>query len=134
MTKSAPSSGASLETTAAPEPYSGGVSEVAIRAALELRRRRVEGGLRYFVPQAQQVPVLEARCKGKFVLGGNRSGKTVIGAVDAVRIALGQVPGRVAARLIWCVSQELPGQAATRGEPDRPHTQLEELRKWIPKD
>lgn len=91
-------------------------------------RRRVAGGIRYFEPQQQQQAVLDAKLKGSLVLGGNRSGKSVVGAVRAVRIGIGEEPRKRKPRTIWCCSQELPG-----GD-DKPHTQLEELRRWMPQD
>lgn len=58
----------------------------------------------------------------------HNSGKTSVGAVRAVRIGIGVEKRKRKPHTIWCVSQELPG-----GE-DKPHTQLEELRRWMPHD
>lgn len=102
----------------------------ADRALTELERRRREGGIKYFEPQEQQIPVLECCSRGKLVLGGNRGGKTVTGAVDVVYHLLGKHPYKaVPAAPVkwWACSQDLPGVS------DLPHKQLEELRAKIPK-
>jgi len=69
------------------------------------------------------------------VLGGNRGGKTVVGAAETVYRLLGEHPYKPKDyRLprppikVWACSQDLPGSS------DLPHKQLEELRKWVPKE
>jgi phage terminase large subunit-like protein len=65
------------------------------------------------------------------VIGGNRSGKTVCGAAETVWRLLGIHPLKSTHRppiKVWACSQDLPGCS------DQPHKQLEELRRWIPRD
>lgn len=101
-----------------------------------LRFRARKNPLEFFRPaSAEQETALRGGAKGLLVLGGNRSGKSQIGAVRAVAKGLGRtvagVPFRKARR-IWCVSQTLPGHGAKDGEPEKPHTQLEAIQRWMP--
>jgi phage terminase large subunit-like protein len=107
--------------------------------AYSLNLRRERDPLRFFEPASEeQQEALHIQSKGAFILGGNRSGKSQIGAVRTILKATGrelpQFPGLKfkRARLIWCVSQDLPGQAAKAGEPEEPHTQLEAIKNWMP--
>lgn len=69
-----------------------------LKAALELRRRRNEERLRYFVPtqppQNDQYGFLYSHAKIRAVFGGNRSGKTEIGVADSCMFMLGRHPVR----------------------------------------
>lgn len=101
------------------------------RAKRESERRKAEGGIRYFAAQPQQVPVLRCAERGCLVLGGNRGGKTVVGAAETVYRLLGRHPYKTVHRApikVWACSQDIPGVS------DQPHKQLEELRRWLPKD
>src|SRR5437764_10329658 len=97
---------------------------------MEQKQTRLStGGIRHFKAQEQQVPVLRCRKRGCLVLGGNRGGKTVTGAVETVYRLLGDHPEKPVHRppiKVWAVSQDLPGVT------DQPHKQLEELRRWLP--
>lgn len=97
-----------------------------------LHVRSLADPLSFFRPASpEQEQALRCLARGLLALGGNRSGKTQIGAVRCVARALGRpvldVPFRKARR-IWCVSQELPSQR------DKPHTQLEAIQRWMPVD
>lgn len=95
----------------------------------EWNRRLNEGGIRYFEAQAQQKPVLRCQARGCLVLGGNRAGKTVTGAAEAVFRLLSDHPYKKVHEppiKMWACSQDLPGVS------DQPHKQLEELRRWLP--
>lgn len=101
------------------------------RAVLEDRRRDKEWGVRRFTAQEQQEPVLRCGRRGCLVLGGNRGGKTVVGAAETAYRLLGTHPFKSTHKppiKVWACSQDLPGSS------DTPHKQLEELRRWIPKD
>jgi len=104
----------------------------------EIQQRAVEDPLAWWSPanRAQQRAVL-CRKPGVIIRGGNRSGKTVAGAVRCCMIAAHREPGRFRrARLIWCLSQELPdasGQVSKPGEPTRPHVQLEAIKRFMPR-
>lgn len=99
--------------------------------SLKLRIER--DPLQWFRPSStEQQNALRSRSKGTLIVGGNRSGKTCVGAVRAVARAIerevcGYSPKR--ARRIWCISQELPDMSR---DTDKPHTQLEEIRRWLP--
>lgn len=104
-------------------------------ARREYERRRTEGGIRYFEAQEQQRPVLAGTKRGCLVLGGNRGGKTVVGAAETAFRLLGFHPYKPDGFgvpkppiKVWACSQDLPGTS------DLPHKQLEELRRWIPKE
>lgn len=109
-----------------------------IQKARELRRRRREGGVRYFQPQPQQLPVLTCKERGCLVLGGNRAGKTVVGGAETAFRLLGDHPYKLVHRApikAWICSQDLPGRVKAKAEGEQEtHKQLEELRRWIPKD
>jgi phage terminase large subunit-like protein len=98
--------------------------------SLKLRSER--DPLRFFRPASpEQAEALTINAKGALIIGGNRSGKSQIGAVRAVAKGTGrEVEGQQfkKAKRIWCVSQELPSQQ------DKPHTQLEAIRRWMPVD
>lgn len=103
--------------------------------SLKLRIER--DPLQWFKPSSEeQLNVLRNHTKGTLALGGNRSGKTTIGGVRAVAKATGRTvcnwtPRK--ARRIWCVSQELPGASDRKsGDQERPHTQLSEIKRWMP--
>jgi hypothetical protein len=103
----------------------------ALQDAEELQRRHRDGGIRYFEPASEtQSELLACRLKGRIAIGGNRSGKTVAGAVKTCRLFCGEDPHahRPSVRRGWCISQELPGSS------DRPHVQLEAVRRWMPAD
>jgi hypothetical protein len=107
------------------------LSKVPTAVLLEsLKLRSERDPLAFFRPASEeQSEALRCGARGMLVLGGNRSGKTQIGAVRAVakgtgREVLGQ-PFRKARR-IWCISQELPSQR------DKPHTQVEAIQRWMP--
>lgn len=107
------------------------MSNVAARAAAELRRRREEGGVRYFNPANEQQAEALSDEDNVLLLGGNRSGKTVCGAVETTCRLLGEHPYKDVPKgpvKTWACSQVLPGSG------DKPHVQLEELKRWIPKD
>ena len=108
------------------------LSPKAVAAYQEYTRRRREGGVRYFQPaNDRQEAVLRCQRKGCLVLGGNRSGKTVIGAVETTLRLLGKHPYKQTHKgpiKVWACSQMLPGSS------DKPHVQLEELKRWIPRD
>lgn len=97
-----------------------------------LKVRSERDPLRFFRPASEeQEQALRCEARGMLTLGGNRSGKTQIGAVRAVargtgREVLGQRFRK--ARRIWCISQELPSQK------DKPHTQVEAIQRWMPVD
>lgn len=107
--------------------------------SLDIRRER--DPLRFFEPASlEQAEALQVQTKGCLTIGGNRSGKSQIGAIRTVLKATGRTLAAYPdlkfrrARYIWCVSQDLPGQAAKAGVPEEPHTQLEALRRWMPRD
>jgi phage terminase large subunit-like protein len=103
-----------------------------VRAREALKRRRAEGGIRYFRPSSEeQERALRFTKRGALVIGGNRSGKTEVGAAETVYRLLGNHPFKPTHRppiRVWACSQDLPGVK------DQPHTQLEKLRKWLPRD
>ena len=89
------------------------------------------GNIVTFQAQEQQLPVLQCRKRGCLVLGGNRGGKTVTGAAEAAYRLLGDHPAKEVHRppiKVWAASQDMPGTS------DQPHKQLDELRRWIPKE
>lgn len=106
------------------------VPTAAILKSLKLRSER--DPLRFFRPASpEQEEALALNAKGALIIGGNRSGKSMVGGVRAAMKGTGrEVWGQKfkKARRIWCVSQELPSQQ------DKPHTQLEALRRWMPTD
>lgn len=108
------------------------------RAALELQRRKRDGGIRYFEPQDQQLPVLKCEERGCLVLGGNRAGKTVVGGAETAYRLTGQHPFKPVHKppiKAWVCSQDLPGRVKAKGDEEQEtHKQLEELRRWVPKD
>lgn len=112
------------------------VPTTTILQSLSLRAK--QDPLRFFRPNSPEQDLAFRKAgKGLLVIGGNRSGKTQIGAVRCVCKAIGKTLHGVAfkrAKLIWCVSQELPGQNAKDGDPAKPHTQLEAIQRWIPQD
>jgi phage terminase large subunit-like protein len=88
--------------------------------------------VRYFEPAtARQAAALRCRAQGLLIVGGNRSGKTVLGAAETVYRHLGEHPHKPTHAppiRSWCISQQLPGGT------DKPHVQLEEVRRWAPQD
>jgi phage terminase large subunit-like protein len=115
------------------------VSSADLARSITLRQQR--DPLRFFEPASpEQEEALRASGKGLLCLGGNRSGKSMVGAVRCVLKATGRTLSAYPdlkfkrARYIWCVSQDLPGQAARDGVPEEPHTQLEALKRWVPQD
>lgn len=107
-------------------------------AKRETLRRRTDGGIRYFEPQEQQRPVLQCRRRGNLVLGGNRGGKTVVGAAETAFRLLGEHPHKPVHRApikAWICSQDLPGKVKPKADGEQEtHKQLEQLRRWIPRD
>lgn len=104
--------------------------EARARARWLADQKRADEGIRYFEAQEQQIPALQCRKRGCFIPGGNRGGKTVVGAAETVYRLLGRHPYKSVPRApikVWACSQDLPGTT------DQPHKQLEELRRWIPK-
>jgi hypothetical protein len=102
-------------------------------------RRRIEGGVRYFKPYNEdQEKVLHFTKFGILVKGGNRGGKTVIGAVETTYRALGEHPYKKVHQApvkIWVCSQDLPGRTRAKKDGEQEvHKQLEQLRKWIPQE
>lgn len=97
------------------------------KARADLERRRAEGGVRYWRPANDNQREALDHLDNLLLIGGNRSGKTTTGAAKTVRRLLG-LDGKPAARRVWCISQELPGSE------DKPHTQLDTVKAWVPKD
>ena len=61
----------------------------------ELNMRKDGGALQEYMPHAKQVEFHNCTKKNRWVFGGNRSGKTECGAVEAVRLALSGCDGWV---------------------------------------
>jgi hypothetical protein len=55
--------------------------------------RRAQEALRLFVPREPQRAFLESKARERLVRGGNRGGKTLVGAVMCARCVTGQQPG-----------------------------------------
>lgn len=115
------------------------IPTATLARSLDIRRER--DPLRFFEPASpEQAEALQVTTKGCLTIGGNRSGKSQIGAIRTVLKATGRTLAAYPAlkfkraRYIWCVSQDLPGQAAKAGVPEEPHTQLEALRRWMPRE
>lgn len=58
----------------------------------ELQRRHREDKLKYYVPHTKQVLFHKCEKRNRWALGGNRTGKTEVGAVEAVWFARGTHP------------------------------------------
>ncbi len=58
----------------------------------ELTRRRTEDKLKYYVPHPKQTQFHKCDKRNRWALGGNRTGKTEVGAVEAVWFARGTHP------------------------------------------
>lgn len=83
--------------------------EAVVQAGLlfdELNRRRVEEKLKGYKPHAKQLQFHQCLKRNRWVLGGNRTGKTEVGAVEAVWMARGTHPYRKVKRPTdgWVVS------------------------------
>jgi phage terminase large subunit-like protein len=107
------------------------VQDASTSAILQSLRIRAERDpLRYLRPCSdEQEAFLRSPTRGNFACGGNRSGKSQGGAIRTCARATGATllgTKHKRARRIWCISQELPG-----GE-DKPHTQVEAIRRWMP--
>lgn len=60
---------------------------------LEEKRRRIrENGIKYYTPLEYQIPFHQSKKRIRLALGGNRSGKSVSGACEAVWYATGTHP------------------------------------------
>lgn len=60
----------------------------------EMKRRRDEERYRYYTPHRGQLPFHTSLKRNRWGLGGNRSGKTVAGAMETVWFATGEHPHR----------------------------------------
>jgi len=108
-------------------------------ARIEAERRILEAGVRRFQPiTREQQRFLECDSMGRVVLGGNRSGKTYLGAVETVYRLLGEHPHLKVHRApvkVWACSQDLPRAVRAKGQGDvEVHRQLETLKQMIPVD
>ena len=64
-----------------------------LAVAIEEKRRRIrENGIEYYTPQIYQEPFHKSNKRTRLALGGNRSGKSVSGACEAVWYATGTHP------------------------------------------
>ena len=69
------------------------IDKLLLARAIEEKRRRLrENGIKYYDPQPQQLPFHKSCKRIRAVFGGNRSGKTVGGATEAVWYATGTHP------------------------------------------
>lgn len=68
------------------------IMEATVSLLEEKKRRIRENGILYYVPQEQQMPFHMSSKRIRAVFGGNRSGKTVAGATEAVWYATGTHP------------------------------------------
>jgi len=92
----------------------------------EIARRKKEEALRYYVPHKKQLDFHMSNKRNRWSLGGNRTGKTVCGAVEAVYMATGTHPYR---------SVKVPNKGwvvSLTNEVQRDVAQKEVL-KWLPK-
>lgn len=64
-----------------------------VAQAIEEKKRRIrDNGIKYYVPQTQQLPFHKSQKRIRAAFGANRSGKTVAGACEAVWYATGSHP------------------------------------------
>jgi len=63
-----------------------------LRLLEEKKRRMRDNGIRYYIPQVQQMPFHLSTKRIRAIFGGNRSGKTVAGATEAVWYSTGTHP------------------------------------------
>lgn len=72
----------------------------------ELDRRRRENKLAYYKPHPKQELFHRSPCRNRWILGGNRTGKTEVGAVECVYLARGNHPYRAVTHPMngWVVS------------------------------
>lgn len=111
------------------------IPDDVLQASLLQRMRR--DPLAFFEPASTQQEAALRYHGNKFLLGGNRSGKTCAGAIEVIGRAIHRHPylkNLKPAKRIWCCSQSLPGKSDKRktGEPDSDHAQLETIRRWMP--
>ncbi len=86
---------------------------------LEISTRRKQNPLNFFVPLLGQDEFLDDKTNIKVVYGGNRAGKTMIGAVDVLRTAIDNKNQK-----IWCSAVSFSDSVAI---------QQEKIWKLIPK-
>lgn len=85
------------------------LADLAYQASLlvrELERRHTEDKLKYYKPHPKQVEFHKCEKRNRWVFGGNRTGKTEVGAVEAVYYARGRHPFKIVTRATdgWVVS------------------------------
>ena len=83
--------------------------EYAYQASLlidELKRRKVQEKLKYYKPHDKQKEFHRCKKRNRWVLGGNRTGKTECGAAEAAWLARGRHPYKIVTRPTdgWVVS------------------------------
>ena len=110
--------------------------ELLLAAKKELERRFLENKIKYYVPHPKQKIFHEDSAQLRLFMGGNRSGKTTAGAIEAICYALGErpyLPAKSPKRLI----SSKPTRIRVWGEDYTNHIGqviVPKLKEWLPKD
>lgn len=102
----------------------------------ELKRRQKEEPIRFWNPHHQQLKFLTSKAKTRIVLGGNRSGKSEAGCVEAVSQCLGYRPYLPKDHPAYKTELKIPCKGRICGEDYRNHIGnviIPKLRQWIPR-
>lgn len=103
---------------------------------MELKRRQKEEKIRYWKPHPKQLDAVRSKAKIRLVLGGNRSGKSEWGVIEAISHALGYRPYLKQDDPDYLVDVKIPSRGRICGEDYRNHIGniiIPKLREWIPK-
>ena len=101
----------------------------------EIQRREREEAIRYWRPHAKQLEFVRSGGKTRVVLGGNRSGKSESGCIEAVSHALGRRLYLAEDDPAYKIDVVVPNRGRICGEDYRNHIGnviVPKLRKWIP--
>lgn len=92
-----------------------------------LDRRITDNGIQYYRPHTKQASFHRSRLRNRWVFGGNRTGKTVAGAVEAVWYATGLHPYKT-------IKPPTRGWVVSLTNEVQRDVAQHEILKWLPRD